>query len=138
MDLDIIIPFLIIFILTILTIFLIYPSARFNRDQPMEYVYSPLWFISYCIIFYTWSVLCRESTIAYYLVYIFSTLQLISLLLLYYFMNKVFIYYFMLILSVLVNLVISIIYRKLIVFVLLLINIVLFFYFFQTIKNTTW
>lgn len=147
MDFDIIVPFIIIFLITIITIFLIYPSARFNRVQKseisfkedsLERVYNPLWFITYGIIFYAWTILCKESKTAYYLTYIFSILQLISLSLLYYFMNQNTFYYLLFILSTLVILIISIIYQKVIVFILLIINILLFFYFFQTIENTTW
>ena len=139
------VPFLVIFVITLITILLIYPSARFSKvgdneynKEVLSYVYNPLWFISYGIIFYAWSILCRESKVAYYLVYIFSILQLIILMLSYYFMNVNFVYYGILILSILVILIISIIYQKVIVFILLLFNILLFFYFSQTIEKTNW
>lgn len=142
MDIDIVVPFLIIVIITIITIVVIYPSARFNRNggpvTSLSNVYNPLWFITYGIIFYAWSILCRESKVAYYLVYIFSTLQMVSLLLLYYFMNPNIFFYCLFILSLLVILIISIIYQKVIIFILLIFNILLFFYFFQTIEKTTW
>jgi hypothetical protein len=141
LDIDIIVPFLIIFIITLITLAIIYPSARFNRndsENSLSNVYNPLWFISYGIIFYAWSVLCRESKSAYIVVYLFSILQLVSLLFLYYFMNKSMIYLFIFIISIICILVVSIIYVKLIVFLLLIFNILLFFYFYQTIENSTW
>jgi hypothetical protein len=145
MDIDILVPFLIILIITLITIFLIYPSARFNKiddnkhnNEVLAYVYSPLWLISYGIIFYAWSILCKESTVAYYLVYIFSILQLLFLMEMYYFMKGDILSYIFFIVCLLVVLILSMIYQKVIVFILLIFNILLFFYFSQTIEKTTW
>lgn len=145
MDVDILVPFLVILVITLVTIFLIYPSARFSRindnkhnDEVMSYVYNPLWFISYGIIFYAWTILCKEGTAAYYIVYIFSILQLLSLTFLYYFMQSNIFYCIVFVISLITILIISIIYQKVIVFILLIFNILLFFYFSQTIEKTSW
>lgn len=140
MDINILLPFLIIFLMTILTIFLIYPSARFNRndENSMQKVYSPLWFVTYCILFYSWCILSVENNIICFFVYLFSILQLLSLALLYSFMETNWFYYSVFIVSTIGVLIISIIYQKIKVFFLLIINILLFFYFSQTIQKSTW
>lgn len=142
-DIDIFLPFIIIFLITFLTILIIYPSARFTKSEEtndsLGRVYNPLWFFVYGFIFYSWCVLSREGVgVVYYLVYFLFIFQLLSLSFLYYFMNENLFWYLILGISSISLLLISALYRKIKVFFSLIINILLFLFFFQNIKITTW